>query len=80
MVCVPTKNALAAGFAAALAFVSTASMAQPPVDPTVPPASGPYDPGAAYGDGPQINGPFGGPPGYLFDYEGPNHGAQVQSH
>jgi hypothetical protein len=80
MVRVLTKHALAAGFAAALAVVSTASMAQALVDPTVPQASGPYDPGAAYSDGPQINGPFGGPPGYLFDYAGPNHGAQVQSH
>jgi hypothetical protein len=81
------KYALAAGVVAALAATSTASMAQSPVGPTLPPAHGPYGDPYAYGPGPGYGyyyypptyGIYGGPPSNLFDYEGRNHGAQVRT-
>ena len=77
-----TKYALTAGFAGTLAIASTASLAQAPVGPTLPPTGGPYGaygPGPAYGYYPQTNGIYGGPSSDLFDYEGPNLGEQVQT-
>jgi hypothetical protein len=71
--------ALAAGVGA-FALASTAALAQVYQGPPPPPAYGPEVGDAPiYGEDPPINGPFGGPRGSLFDYEGPNHGAQVRT-
>ena len=82
-----TTFALAVGVTGALAVLSTPSMAQVAAVEVAPPAYGygayggpygAYDVGPAYGYYSPTHGIYGGPPGNLFDYSGPNHGAMVR--